>query len=177
MNIENFKKYTIQTPDTNTITFLKIPYEFISLLLKGYSYAEKEIKQGLTSHKMYELENGMRLFEKTLDFSYYLLFFNEKESGKYFSGQMYWKVFVHLDQIENVYSCFDLKCDKTIGFVNNSIDSDRSLSIKGNGLKYILYKMNDGRCCYLSHRINDWYDGYWFNSAKDFDFIYKNIIN
>jgi hypothetical protein len=103
MKIENFKKYSIRTPDETSINFLKIPYKSASEFLKEYNYEEKSLSRGLTTHKIYKFYNGMQLFEATLDSSYYFLFLNEMESHNYFSGETYWKTNVHFHYYQNVH--------------------------------------------------------------------------
>lgn len=172
--IEELREYNILTPDKDTITFFKVPFSSVASILNKYRHIEKDIKYGFFKKKLFELNNGMLLFEKTSDQSYYLLFPSNEEFEKFISGDFYWNVSIHFDQHDNLFSSFSLNPDKSNSFIKVSISSDTSY-VKEDANPPVLYFMADGGCCYLTHRINDLYDGYWYSSLKNFEYFYQYV--
>jgi len=173
---EEYKFYSIKTPDKESISFYKVPYQSaINILNKNRSRVEEIMLFG-SIHRVYFV-NQFVLFEKTLDHSYYLLFANEGEYNKYRSGNLYWEVSIFFDKNDNVYSSFGLECDQTDKLIKQSIKNQSDYQINGNTQVYTLYYLPDGSVSYLTHRVNNWYDGYWFNSYEQFKYVYNNVLN
>lgn len=176
-SIDNYRQYIINTPDENTITIFKIPFENVDGILNKYKISEEKVNLGLFKHKVFDLSNGMILFEKTLNQSYYFLFPDKREYQKFVTGETYWSVSVHFDKKDNANSIFIMKTDKAYEFIQRSVRSDSSYSVNGDSLKYVLYYLPNGNVCYLTPRINNWYDGYWFNSYKEFYYVFNQVFN
>jgi len=174
--IKNLKNFSIKNPDNEFINFYKVPYKVAIDLIAKNEYKEDSITLYGINHSVYVFKNSKVLFEKTLDKSYYFLFNDLKEYNKFISGKSYWNVFVDFKG-DDIYSSFGLECDITSDLIKKSIKSDPSYQIHDNTQQYTLYYLSDGSVCFLTHRINDWYDGYWFSSFDQFKFIYNNVLN
>lgn len=173
----SLRSYKIKNPDGGSIALQLVPYSVVNALLKDRNYQERKIRRGFSDHKLYIMNDGKQLFEATLDFSYYFLFENEEEINKFFFGKTYSNVSLHFDKDQNIHASFNMEPDQSINLIKKSIGTDTTFKVKGSSLIYVLYKMQDGSCCYLYHRISDLYDGYWFNNQEDFNFFFRNIFN
>jgi hypothetical protein len=172
----DYKVYRIITPDSNYLSFSKILYPKAIELLGSENYKEGSVSFLGSSHKVYFLSNKKILFEKTLDKSYFFLFDNNSDYNNYLGGKLYWNTSVYFDE-DAIYSMFRLECNKTHFFIEKSIKTDKTYQIHDNSQVYTLYYQPDGSICYLSHRINNWYDGYWFANFSQFEYIYKHVLN
>jgi len=172
----SFNFYTVKTPDHQLMSFYQVPYKSAIAILEKSKFRIEEITLSGLIHKAYFIDK-MVLFEETLDHSYYLLFDSQEEFKKFRSGKLYWDVAIFFDKNDHIYASFGLKCEQTSELIKNSFKKDHSFQINGTTQTYTLYYLPDGSMCYLTHRINDWYDGYWFSSFDQFKYTYDNVFN